>query len=281
MPYTQIINRAHPSAFVFVIDQSGSMSEQWGSSGMTKAEQVATIINRQLTNLSIRCTKGEGVRDYFDIAVIGYGRGVQPVLGGTLANRDLIPVSDIAQYPLRVEDRTKKIDDGAGGLIEQKVRFPVWMDPQAAGGTPMCAALEYARTILEPWIDQHPDSHPPIVLHITDGESTDGDPVQPAQTLKNLRTNDGNVLVFNAHISASGGIAVEFPDSDAALSNVYSRTLFEMSSVLPHGILVAANNSGHQLGDGARGFVYNADSANLINFLDIGTSTAAAMEADR
>lgn len=274
MPYTQIINRAHPSAFVFVVDQSGSMSEQWGSSGMTKAEQVATIINRQLTNVSIRCTKDEGVRDYFDIAVIGYGRGVQPVLGGSLANRDLIPVSDIAQYPLRIEDRSKKVDDGTGGLIEQKVRFPVWMDAQAYGGTPMCAALDYVRAILEPWIDQHPDSYPPIVMHITDGESTDGDPVKPAQALKDLRTSDGNVLVFNAHISALGGIAIEFPDTDTSLGDVYSRTLFEMSSVLPHGILVAANSTGQQLGDGARGFVYNADSANLINFLDIGTKVA-------
>ncbi|PJI55679.1 hypothetical protein CTI14_02755 [Methylobacterium radiotolerans] len=281
MSYTQIINRAHPSAFVFIVDQSGSMSERWGAGNMSKAEQVATIINRQLFNLSIRCTKGEGVRDYFDVAVIGYGKSVEPILGGNLAGRGLVPVSDIAQHPLRVEDRTKKIDDGAGGLIEQKVRFPVWLDATANGGTPMCKALEYARTLLEPWVAQHPESHPPVVLHITDGQSTDGDPVPGAQALTDLRTNDGQVLLFNAHISADAGIPVEFPETDATLADVYSRTLFAMSSVLPHGILVAANHAGHPVGDGSRGFVYNADSANLISFLDIGTSTASAMEADR
>lgn len=281
MPYTKIINRAHPTAFVFIVDQSGSMSERWGAGGGTKADQVATILNRQLFNLSIRCTKGEGVRDYFDVAVIGYGRGVQSILGGTLANRALVPISDIAQYPLRVEDKSKKIDDGAGGLIEQKVRFPIWVDATANGATPMCRALEYAKELLEPWIAQHPDSHPPIVLHITDGESTDGDPVPGAHELTALSTTDGRVLLFNAHISTTAGSPVEFPESDSQLTDPYSKALFEMSSVLPHGALVVANNSGHQLGDGARGFIYNAEAANLIGFLDIGTSTASAVEAER
>lgn len=281
MPYSKIINRANPTAFIFLVDQSTSMSDRWGAGNGTKADQVATILNRQLFNIVMRCTKGDTVRDYFHVGVIGYGRTVQPILGGNLTGQDLVPVSEIAQYPLRVEDRTRKIDDGAGGLIEQKVRFPIWVDPTANGGTPMCRALEYVRQLLEDWTQRYPDSHPPVVLHITDGESTDGDPTSAAQGVTSIATTDGNILLFNAHISAAAGQPIEFPESDANLPDVYARTLFNMSSTLPHGLVVAANSAGFNLGDNTRGFIYNADSANLISFLDVGTSTAAALEADR
>ena len=47
----------------------------------------------------------------------------------------------VADNTLRVEDRQQKIDDGAGGLADQSVKFPVWLDPGAAGGTPMQPAI--------------------------------------------------------------------------------------------------------------------------------------------
>jgi glutathione peroxidase-family protein len=56
------------------------------SSGKTKAEFVADALNRTLVNLVTRCTKSEGVRDYFEVGVIGYGdasvtNGFSGVLG--------------------------------------------------------------------------------------------------------------------------------------------------------------------------------------------------------
>jgi len=74
----------------------------------------------------------------------------------------------------------KKMDDGAGGLVEQKIRFPIWFDPVANGGTPMCQALMRAQDILRTWFAQHPGCFPPIVINITDGEATDGDPLVAA-----------------------------------------------------------------------------------------------------
>lgn len=277
MPHTKMITRAHPSAIVLLVDQSGSMADFWGGeSGQRKSDQVATILNRLLQELTIRCAKGEGIRHYFDVAVIGYGGQVAPALGGNLAGRDLVPIVDIGEYPLRVEERTRKVDDGVGGLIEQKVRFPVWFEARATGGTPMCAALEYARKLLAGWIAQHPDSFPPIVLNITDGESTDGDPRPAAMALTALSTTDGHVTLYNAHISALSSKAVVFPDQPTGLPDVYAEVLFEMSSRLPHVALVNATAKGHQLSDGARGFVFNAQPTELIEFLDIGTSTEIA-----
>src|SRR3989449_7890647 len=43
----------------------------------------------------------------------------------------------------------KKSDDGAGGVMDQTVKFPVWFDPYWKGGTPMCAALKEATEITQ------------------------------------------------------------------------------------------------------------------------------------
>jgi hypothetical protein len=271
--YTAEISRTNPSVFLFLIDQSGSMDDPFGSGEATrkKADGVADAINRLLQNLVIKCAKSEGVRDYYSVGVLGYGAQSGPAFAGALAGRDLAPISEIADHPARVEERTKKVDDGAGGLVDQKVKFPIWFDPISKGGTPMVAALTRARDVLSAWLADHPGAFPPIVINITDGESTDGDPTAAAEALRSLASDDGNVLLFNAHLSSQNAPAVEFPDSEDGLADQYAKLLFRMSSDLPGYMRSAAGAEGYAVSDGAKGFVFNADLVSVIRFLDIGT----------
>jgi hypothetical protein len=79
------ISRTNPSCFIFLVDQSASMVDPIAEAGGSKAEVVADALNRLLTELAIRCAKEEGVRDYFHVAVIGYGgRTAHSALGGAL-----------------------------------------------------------------------------------------------------------------------------------------------------------------------------------------------------
>jgi hypothetical protein len=276
MPYQAEISRANPSLFLFLIDQSGSMEDPWGGSdaGQSKADALATILNRLLTDLVIKCSKDEGVRDYFDIGVITYGNNVQPGLGGPLAGQTVVPVSKLADAPVRVEDRRQRVSDGAGGLVEQTVKFPVWFDPHAKGGTPMSQALKLGRDVLVDWTAQHPDAFPPIVFNITDGEATDGDPAQHAACLRDLATSDGGTLLFNIHLSGQRGKPVEFADCESDLPDKYARLLFGMSSVLPPHLQDEAKAEGYRVSEATRGFVFNADAVSVIRFLDIGTRPA-------
>jgi hypothetical protein len=118
------------------------------ASGSTKAQGLADAINKLLQNLCIKCAKEEGIRDYFHVGVIGYGKVVGPAFAGALSGRELVPISEVGATPARVDARTKKVSDGAGGLVEQAVKFPVWFDATAEGGTPMCAALQEAGRIV-------------------------------------------------------------------------------------------------------------------------------------
>src|SRR5262249_21092326 len=110
MPYSAEISRVNPTCFLFLIDRSGSMADPIGGSPRKKADIVADAINRLLQTLVLRCAKSEGIRDYFHVGVIGYGAQVGPALGGSLMGRDLVPVSEVGHHPLRVEQRTKKVD---------------------------------------------------------------------------------------------------------------------------------------------------------------------------
>lgn len=281
MAYSAEISRTSPTAILFLLDQSASMqepfggAEQRGDAAPSKARVLADVVNRLLQNLVLRCAKEDGVRDYFYVGVIGYGERVQPLIRPADAYRiagDLVPLSHLAERPLRLEERLKKVPDGNGGFVERRVKFPVWFDPHAKNGTPMCQALDLAASMVRAWIDLHPRSFPPIVINITDGEATDGDPLRYAQQLRSFATDDGEVLLFNVHLSSSEESAVELPSGvDELPRDEYAVLLFQMSSLLPFTMRAAAEQEGYRVTMDTRGFVFNADPVALVRFLEIGT----------
>ena len=195
-------------------DQSGSMSEGFGEAATRKADFVADVVDRNLHDLVIRCTRMEEIRNYYNISIIGYGASVGPAFSGSLAGRTHVPVGEVAGLPARLENRTKKVPDGAGGIVEQQVTFPGWMDAMSNGGTPMCDAFAQVRSLLEQWLPEHRNSFPPTILHLTDGESTDGDPTGLAQQIMSLSTSDGPVLLFNCHVSSRHTVKIEYPGDE-------------------------------------------------------------------
>jgi len=164
------------------------------------------------------------------------------------------------------------VPDGAGGLVEQSIRKPVWFDPIANGGTPMCKAAGEAHRVLQGWIAEHPDSFPPTCIHITDGEATDGNPTDRLNALKSLSTSDGNAMLFNIHLSANPNAKpVLFPDSPDDLPDTYSKMLFETASPLTPSMRALAREHGFDTSEDSRCFVLNADLVLLVQAIDIGT----------
>ena len=273
MAYTAEISRASPTCFLLLVDQSGSMAEPFGGeAGKSKAECVAEAVNRLLQTLVARCAKGENILDRYYVGVIGYGGEVR--LGfsiDALAGGVLQPISRIGASPLRIENRIHPVDNGAGGSRDQHIRFPVWFEPRALGKTPMCSALRAARNVLSGFVGQYPGCFPPIIINISDGAVTDGVFEPEALALWSLKSDDGNVLLFNVHLSARGEKPILFPSHNLDLPDDYARRLFSMSSPLPPQMLRQARIRETTLTEGARGFAFNADLASVVMFLDIGT----------
>jgi hypothetical protein len=275
MPYAAEITRSNPTCFVFLVDQSSSMAKPFGGQpDRQKADGVADAINRLIQNLILKCAKSDGVRDYLYVSVIGYGGRAAPALGGKLAGQTLVPLSTVAGNPLRVEQRTRKVAHDTGGTSEQSFKFPLWFEARASGRTPMCEALQLATQYLEVFLGRFPACYPPLVINITDGAATDGDPRPAAQAVQRLASNDGNVLLFNAHLSSTQALPIEYPAAEDGLPDNFAKLLFRMSSPLPPPLFEAARADMFPLYPGARGFAFNANLVSVIRFLDIGTRIA-------
>jgi hypothetical protein len=279
MSYQAEISRASPTAILMVMDQSTSMNQRL-ESGQSKAAFLADVLNKTLYTIITNCSKSDGVRDYFHVGVVAYsGEEARSGLHGPLRNGGLHAISRLAEAPLRVETRAKKVAGDNGGAVEQSVRFPVWFEPRGQGKTSMCAGLNAAIDILQQWCAAHPSAYPPTILHVTDGHPSDGNPEPIADRLKGLATDDGPCLLFNLHVDAGGGEPLIFPNDERALKDRFGKALFRMSSLLPPHAVEAATQKGYGIRPGARGFVYNAGIEAIADFFDIGTRPAVA--ADR
>lgn len=285
MPYSADISRANPACIMFLIDQSGSMSQALaGQPGQRKMDQAADAINRILDSLSQRCSQGMDIRDYFHIGLMGYNtdRNGNPIitstLPGTSAEQPFLLISQVVDCAEIVE-RAAKESDGAGGLLDVTRRMPVWLHPHAEYGTPMLTALQAAYQAIEGWIGQYPNSFPPIIINVSDGAASDGDPEDMAQHLRNLQTSDGNALLFNVHLSEVQANPIQYPDSEEFLpQDDYARTMFRMSSPLPESSRGQAASLDLAVTDNSRGYVFNADMTALVQFLDIGTRAASNLQ---
>lgn len=254
-----------PGYLVFLIDQSGSMSEDY--EGESKAEFTATAINKMLDNIIITNTAGPTVKDRCFITLIGYGgnNGVEELQSDYL--------SGFAEAPIRVEKKKRTVSDKAGGFIELEEDFPVWIEPVTGYMTPMGEAFEQTKQLVQAWINKQPDSPAPIVINITDGLPNDEQLVrQHATELKSLQCKDGNVLVFNIHIE-KGRREIYFPTEHSSLPDEY-KFMYDITSIIPESYYEGAEKAGlgNYLKPNCRGYIFNANPTDLIRFLRFGSS---------
>jgi hypothetical protein len=278
MAYEAEINRANPTCFLFLVDHSTSMQDPvMGIPGNPKkSEFVADAINKVIQSLVVSASKDLEVRRYYQIGAMGYGFEVKSLLSGDLAGNDLAWVDEVYEHPLRIEDRIWKYLNEDGEEVEETTKFPVWVEPVSRGQTPMCAVFHKAAEILGQWVQDHPESYPPTVINLTDGEANDGDAKLAADELKQLSTSDGSISLLTVHASSNPyAQQIFFPETEAVLPDHFSKKMYAVSSILtPNMVSTASELLGVQINHNARGFVYNGDIAGIVQALEIGTRPA-------
>src|ERR1700730_17658825 len=126
MSYQAEISRASPTAIVMVMDQSASMNHRL-KSGQSKAALLADVLNNTIYTIITNCSKADGVRDYFHVGVVAYGgEDARNGFQGALDGEALHAVSRLAEAPLRVETRARKVAGPHGDVAEQSGRVPIW-----------------------------------------------------------------------------------------------------------------------------------------------------------
>lgn len=280
--YTRPITHLHRTAFILAIDCSGSMSEMIRLNGMTmsKAAAVALVTNYIVDELVERARRHDGVRNYYDIGVIGYsGRGVRPMLPASESGRPLVAVDELDRHmpPAERADFDQILPGGGTTIVSFDLHR--WIEPLSEGLTPMYEALMEVRDMLRDWCrrPENADSFPPVVFNITDGESSDCRPdelLDMAREIRRTGTSDGNTLLMNIHLSTDPmRPSTVFPSTaEMCGEDRYSRLMYEMASTMPSVFDGAIRSTaGVTSLPPYRGMAYNASIAQLLTILDIGS----------
>jgi len=217
--YQKKVERAHPSLILMLLDDSGSMSSSLAGTTDARCDWVERYSGIILKELLARSTEVSGeshkVKARYYLDVIKYGSTVEP-----WSDEEL----DIGEAVNRFAAANGKF--GLGGHL---------------AGTDAAAAFQAALPRLQNALakDLFKDSFPPIVFHLTDGESaSDAEPV--AQQIMNLSSSDGNVLIVNGYIGTSTALSYkdnnDFPGyltEQEVGTNPDNLRLFRMSSIMP------------------------------------------------
>ncbi len=277
--YTQSITRNHRTAFIILIDGSGSMAERTRFRGhdTTKAEAVAAIANDLIFELVERARRSDGVRDYYDIALLGYS-GESSVEGLLPDGQRMASVAELDRMEVPVVHHSVSYDYPDGRRMIHTMPQRQWIKPKSEGQTPMCEALRTAREIAAEWVarPENADSFPPVVFNLTDGEATDGhndELIAVAERIRSLATNDGNVLLINIHITTAQQSPLFCPtDEEMADTARLTRVLYEASSEMPACFETAIREvKGCGCMPPFRGMAFNATASEVITMLNIGS----------
>jgi hypothetical protein len=222
--YIADVTEKQPTLIMFLVDFSMS------------AEEVCKQLNIFLYSLITSCARGDGIRSYFDICVICYGCGEpRNVARGLLSNSLINSISSFDSSPLRVEDRKKKVDDGAGGLIEIATKFPVWFEenykfqPNINTSNDLNLGLVQSAKLLVEWCERNTAAYPPTFIHVGIGDSINSESERIISLMKEISTRDGEVVVFNVDLDSHDS----FPEDETKLALPSSRKLFQLASDLP------------------------------------------------
>ncbi len=274
------ITRAHPSAFIFMIDVSGSMEEKisFRSEVKTKAAAVAEIVNSTLSEIVNRCKREDGYREYLDLAVIGYSddevRSLLPEGGDHPVFRKPHELALARVEKIRLH-RERRLPNGK--TIVTPVEMKQWIKPLSSGNTPMYKAFSQCYRLAAEWTARHRSEpcFPPVVIHITDGEATDAeenDLNAVCRKIRELSTGAGNVLLMNIYLG-NGDRSIAFPSSEDQLpESRYARMLYRFSSVMPPVYREEIEEITGSCHPGEfRGMGYNCTLSDLIGMLRIGS----------
>lgn len=289
LQYTETISRQFPALFIILLDQSFSMSERItlpNASGYIQSKaDIATAAINQIIYAMIRSAKYDkkgNLKKNAYISVLGYNDSVYQLIPN---DRSYIDLPSLEKLTLGTAPMYQPVFNNQTGKYEQvKVLNPIWIKPQATGGTQMANAFIRANEIAYQWFMDPPEPGqglrekclPPTIINITDAENNGPvDPISVTHQIRQGGTQQGNILIFNCHFTKELSNPCILPSDVSELVHLdpLAKDMFDMSSPIPETLRETAGEVayGKQIKPGARCFVYNANAEILIRFLRWGT----------
>jgi uncharacterized protein YegL len=240
----------------FLLDQSASMAR------LPASQAVPKVIGELLDSYRSNCPADS----HLQVAAMGYGTdqlGRKPKVAAATFGRSGV-ASPFVDVRVLAEGNT----------------IP-WKTHRTTGGTPMCEALSRSMKHLESWTEKHREGKRPVVVHVTDGDARDGNPVPIGEQLRGLKTREGNLVMLNCQMVEDSSHKVLFPeDLSFAQQSPFpdrAKLLFDLSSTLPQEALDLAGQYFPPPGPAARGLAVLADEGDIGQFLEFAAGLACGV----
>lgn len=233
-----LIDEDTPRLIVFIVDHSRSTSQKTMLDGKEVAyasDAISTIVNDQIYSLVKQCVEDTGIRNRYDISVIGYGDSAYNAWQSSLGTDDFYSPDKLYSFLMKDKPSFMTIDDYFNELSKS-----IWVAPNHSGWkTRTDYAFKRAKKLIESWVSNHSAKcDPPVVIHITDGDFSGGIEVNEArllaESIMDIKTERGQTSIWNFHINPRHASPVLLPDIiDAGRLEESVRRLYEFSSDIP------------------------------------------------
>lgn len=195
------VSISNPTLLLFLINQTWLKDDE---------EIFEIIINKVISALKNLFLKYHDNR--YEISIIGYGDNAYPLIKGNVVNR----LSELFDNDLKLNyDIVCKTNENAY----------------------LHEGIKSITQILNIWVQNHMNSYPPTVVHISPYGYNGADHsilIEQTQNIKRLSTNIGNTVVFNIIPSLTYNESVLFPSCiDDVGKYKFGEMYFLMSSLLP------------------------------------------------
>lgn len=247
-------NSATPGHIVFLIDLSGSMSDN---------QKIDYVMDALKGTLELLMAYTEG-KERVEISIYGYNYQIVEIWKNKT-------VPEVVQILTDAEETGKK-------LFNLRTEYQ----------TCMRLAFEKAKQDIEEWLKVQKqkgilNSPSPVVINITDGFPYEGpnfnqdevytNTLKAAKDIMSIATSDGNVRLFNIHFEPqSEEPTLRFPAKEPNSKNL--QFLYNASSVMTPQMILSANIYGFtETKEGSHALVSNEkDAYKLARFLQWGTT---------
>jgi len=254
---------------------------------VTRTQACIDATNRFLIETVIKCSRGEQIRDYFYVGIVGY----QLAQDGKVLLTNLLPnpspgmlhsIKSIADSPLKFEQEPRKVYDDMAGILEYVAKVPIWIERTKQFQATNSMQADYVLANLSDWVSQHSSAFPPTVLHLTDPSQLSDDLLAILKSLHSIKTLDGDTLILNCVLTTAPRESLLFPSATAKIeTSTDVNILLESSSLLPERMVDSIRSEYHRVASDGKAFalvatvqMVNSLLATILRAFEIGTRPA-------
>jgi hypothetical protein len=219
-----LVNTQDPACIIFLVEQS-DMPNKTGISGYSLSFEMKRIVDLAIDKLVKSNSKGDEVLPRVKIGVFGYS---DTHFSWRLnLNRDECGLKMLSNEFHMVKE--EYVDD------KLELFIPSYFLEKNHGKEDMASGISNLIEIVEEFVVKHPESVPPIVYHLTQGNiqhSQKKNVLAAMEELKSIATSTGNTMLFNIRINSDLEEPLIFPHRFSDLNDLSDVTLMEGSSCL-------------------------------------------------